>query len=344
MNELLADKVSRRTILGLRYDAQFSREVIVLLNDLEVELVRQLLEADVTGVKMTFARRARTEKLLAEARKATATQYRRINRLTQGELFKLADIEATATGKIITDSAASVGVQLGIGLPTEATFAALLSDPVIMGAPLSDWWAQQSANAFGEFARSVRLGVSAGETTDKIAKRYAGPRWGDLRGVRDQEIAQPILRARRGARALVRTSVASVQGTGRQSVYEANLDVIEFFCHVSRLDSHTSDICIARAGKKWDAETKKPVGHSLSFQVPPLHVNCRSAMVPIVYGGGQLAKNIGADEWINGLSIPEQESLLGVAKSKLFRDGKIKAKDLIDQTNRPLTLEQLAAH
>jgi len=344
VNELLADKISRRTILGLRYDASFSADVIRLLNDLEVDILGQLVQADVTGVKMARARQARLEKLLTEVRASIKAQYKRIDRLTQGELFKFGQLEAAATGKALTDSAASVGVVLGHGLPTEATMAALLSDPLVMGAPLSDWWLKQSTDLFRSFAADVRIGTMAGETVDQMAKRVAGSRWGNLRGVRDIEVRGTILKARRGARTLVRTSVASVQGAARQATYQANSDVIEFYVHVSRLDSRTSDICLARAGKRWDAETLKPVGHSLPFEVPPLHPNCRSAIAPIPYGGGQLAKNLGADEWIQTLSVADQEALLGVHKSKLFRDGKITASALIDQSNRPLTLDELSAH
>lgn len=344
VNAQLADKVTRRTLLGLRYDQTLAEKTVLLLKDLEQELLAALARINPTGVATRSAKIERQRRLLAEIQPEIGRQFRRIAALNQKELFSLAEIETAATRAIIVDSAATVGVELGVRLPPQNVFAKLFDAITVQSYPLRDWWNGQSVALFRSFSDAVGRGVVAGETTDQIARRVAGDKWGDLRNVPDEQAGDVIRKARRGARTLVRTSVASVQGEARQSVYESNLDVIEFFQHLSRLDSRTSDICIARAGKKWDAETKVPVGHELPFQVPPLHPNCRSNMIPIVYGGGQMAKNLGADEWLKGLSAQELQAVLGKGRARLFRTGRFKAADLINKSGDSLTLEELAQH
>ena len=289
--EAIADKITKRAILGQRYDASLSADIIAQVTDLERDLVGQIAAIDVTSVTKPSARLVRLQKLLSQSREQIKAAYRRIRLLNDRELSKLLEIEAEATAKLVDAGFQKTDINISVSLPTDAVFAALAEEHIIIGQPLKEWWAKQEAGAFSEFSRQIRLGVGAGETVDQLARRIAG-------GTRDGIPIQGVMEvSRKTAKTLVRTSVASVQNTARQAVYEANSDIFTELVQLSKLDGRTSEICIARAGKAWDMQTKEPIGHSLPFQTPPIHPNCLPGD-SLVSPGGRIA---GASKrWMDG--------------------------------------------
>ena len=59
--------------------------------------------------------------------------------------------------------------------------------------------------------------------------------------------------------------------------------------------------------------------------------------------GGPIAQNVTMDEWMKDKPDAFLDQTLGKGRAKLFREGKITMADLTDQTNRPLTLDELKA-
>lgn len=332
--ERASDALTRRAILGMRYDASFGREVIAMLDALERDLVGQIAAIDVGGVERPSARRARLAKLLTQARAAIRSVYRRVATLSARNFADLTEIEAIATANAFNSAFAAMNVSIQVSLPTASTYAALADERLIIGQPLKEWWDNASSSTVGAFAREMRIGIQAGETVEQLARRVAG-------GTRDGVAMRGLMDTSRStARTLVRTSVASVQNAAREAVYEANLDVITEFVHLSRLDGRTSDVCIERAGKRWDAETRQGIGHTLAYRTPPLHPNCRSVLVVRVIGGDPPEVGDG-EAWLKKQSPAEQNALLGKGKAELFRAGKITMRDLLDQSDRPVPLSAL---
>lgn len=332
----MAQRTTRRAVLGARYEADLLRRILAMLKALEADLIAQVAQMDLGGAARDSIRRKRLLDLLQLTRERIDRTYRGVVVLTTRELSELMGIEATATAASLRTSFATVGITLGVALPTASTMAALTDEMLVLGAPMKNWWKRQSQSLIDEFAKQMRLSIMAGESVDRMALRITG---GYREGVKIPGVMDV---SRRTAETLVRTSVASVQNTARLAVFEQNLDVIDEFVHLSRLDSRTSEICIARSNKRWNADTKKPIGHAFPFQVPPLHPRCRSVLVPVVIGGKPPPDQT-PDEWLASLSPDEQDSLLGKGKASLYRQGRITSKDLIDQTNRPLTLRELRA-
>lgn len=283
--------MTRRAILGARYDASLARQVFAMLDALERDLVAQIAVSDVQGAGLT-ARRARLDRLLRITREQIRDTYRRIELLSDNDLTALATLEAGATRDILGKAFVDLGAALGVGLPTDATMAALTEDKLVMGAPLKDWWAGQNAQLSKDFAAQMRIGVMAGERVDDLARRVAG-------GMHDGLPVRGIMpTSKTWARTLVRTSVASVQNEARAAVYRANTDVVSELVHISRLDSRTTPICIARAGLTWDAQTLKPTGgHRIPFENPPLHLNCLPGHSLVSPGG---AISGASKRWIDG--------------------------------------------
>lgn len=57
--------------------------------------------------------------------------------------------------------------------------------------------------------------------------------------------------------------------------------------------------------------------------------------------GGPISQDVTMDKWMEGKSDAFLDETLGKGRAKLFREGKITMADLTDQSNRPLTLEEL---
>lgn len=212
-----------------------------------------------------------------------------------------------------------------------------ISRPRFEGNFMSEWWSRAKQDLLFKVKGIIKAGVI--ESMDK------GQMTNLLRGAFNGNRAQ--------AAAVVQTSIHSIANDARQAVYEQNEDVIDGYYWLSTLDSRTSITCVGRSGLKWSID-KKPIGHSIPFEVPPIHWNCRSLVMPILSGFDELDRNmtrasklgpinanITFDRFLKMLSKKEQDEQLGVGRAKLWRDGKITLKDLLDGKGRELTLEEL---
>lgn len=346
--EAIANRLTRRAVLTARYDADLSRKVLRLLIELEADLRAQIVRINPGGVAMLSARQKRLETLLADTRKSIRSTYRRINNLTTRELSELVEIEATATRAIVTDSLAHVGYTLQARLPTETYLANLAQEQLVVGQPLASWWEKQSADLQRVIHSEIRLGLAAGETVDQLAARISPEAFANrLPNKLTAELSEELwerrsamLSARRGARTLVITAANAAGNKAREAVYDANADIVTELVHLSRLDSRTSEICIARAGKRWDRSTRQPIGHQLPYATPPLHPRCRSVVVPRIIGG-DLPTDQSGEEFFKSLSTEEQDAIFGKGKAAMFRRGEIRASDLVDQSGRPISLKRL---
>jgi len=93
-----------------------------------------------------------------------------------------------------------------------------------------------------------------------------------------------------------------------------------------------------------------------------LHWGCRSTSAPVLKSfrelgfdidemtdttrsslDGQIAQDTSFEGWLSKRTDAEQDENLGVGRAKLWRDGKISFRDLMDANGRPLTLMELQA-
>ena len=72
----------------------------------------------------------------------------------------------------------------------------------------------------------------------------------------------------------------------RDEYYKANPNAVETVYWSSILDSSTTEYCIKRNGKQYDAKTKEPIGHKLPWLGGPgkIHFGCRSIPIPLAPG------------------------------------------------------------
>ncbi|MGX2950045.1 minor capsid protein [Ursidibacter sp. B-7004-1] len=174
------------------------------------------------------------------------------------------------------------------------------------------------------------------------------------------EVKELMATSRRHSETLVRTAVMQVHDKAQEITRDNNLDILNGEQQISTLDLRTSDVCRVRDGKAWDLN-KKPIGdHDLPYARPPLHPNCRSTMRLITKSwrelgidideipestrasmDGQIKQGLNYEDWLKGKTPAEQDTVLGKGKADLWRRGVITFRDMLDQSGRPLTLEQL---
>lgn len=331
----LIDRLTTHQVYMLRVSAGYQREALRILEDLERYLVGRL-----TASALTSWSRQRLLDMLAETRSAIAQAHSEIRRAVP--LADVAALEARYSARALRE-AITIGVSVGV--PSEARLRALVGDLLIQGAPSSEWWSRQAGDTAFRFASAVRQGVAAGETNAQIVQRIRGTP--TLPGVMEV--------SRRNAEALVRTSVQTVAQATRAETWRANADLLEGVRWIATLDSRTTVQCAARDGLVWDLDGK-PQGHSVPFQEPPIHWNCRSVTTPVVRplpgmpefragqraaAGGPVQGGTTFDDWLARRSAAEQDEILGKGRAQLYRQNRLTLQQLLDQRGRPLTLEQL---
>jgi len=273
------------------------------------------------------------------------------------DMLGLARSEATATAQSF------IAIGLDAALPTEAALKALVNDALIEGAPIKKWWLKQADNtAFffnsavrQEYQTAVSRGMSLNETVQQIVRRVIGsPRLGTP-GIMET--------SRRGATALVHTSIQQVANDARLATFKANDDVVKGVMQLSTLDSHTTKICIAYSGASWDLDGNPINGNTLPFNGgTPRHWNCRSVLTAITFSYkelgidipeappgtrasdlGQIPADTSFESFLGRHDKAYVDNLLGPGRADLWRDGKITLQQLVGGDGRELTLKRLKA-
>lgn len=131
---------------------------------------------------------------------------------------------------------------------------------------------------------------------------------------------------------------------------------------LATLDSHTCIGCGARDGKTWTNDADHtPIGHSIPFRAPPLHRNCRCALVPVTKtyrelgldvdqprttrasSSGQVPADTTFSEWFKRQPPSEQDEKFGLEKTRLFRKGILELEQMLDEQGKVMTLAELKA-
>jgi hypothetical protein len=149
----------------------------------------------------------------------------------------------------------------------------------------------------------------------------------------------------------------SEANAARLAVFKRNADILTGVRQVSTLDSHTSLCCIAYSNGQWDLDGNPINGTTLPFNGgPPRHWGCRSLLVGISNNAtlrnragtrasdeGQIDRKISFDDFLKRKSPEYVDEMLGKGRADLWRDGRIRCRDLLDEQGHILSLEELTA-
>lgn len=348
-NDALIDLYMERAVDLLRLEAGTRDKVLVFLDELEKELVAQLVKLNLSGEDDAARQKKRLAALLKIIQDTIKGTYRDISTLMAREIREIIDMEATWTGTTINTATRFSFADAGI---TRGLLQTLVSDVLIMGAPSKDWWGRQAGGLRDKFMDEMRIGIAAGEPNSKLVDR--------VRGRTGQPGIMDI--SRNSAERLVRTSVQTAANAARMEMYAQNDDIISGLQWHATLDLRTSDICKAHDGHVYTNDDKHAPkdGGPPWGSGPPAHWNCRSTAVPVIRSfrelgidedeipqttrasmDGQVSATQTYEEWLRKQSKARQDEALGPTKADLWRRGKITFRDLLDQSGRPLTTEQL---
>ncbi len=352
-NDEIADLFTEHALDLQRFDAGQRRAVRRWLKELEDDLVAQLTRSDIAGAARTATKQRRLERLLAQVRESIRASYRREAGRLASELRELADIEGEATARMVNQG---VGFDLMDVEITREQARAIVEDTLIQGAPVREWWQRQAGDAVRRFQDQMRLGIAEGESNAKLVRRIRG---GTVDGVRVEGFMQV---KRHQAESLVRSATQAVAQRAREETYRQNRRVISSVIWLATLDTRTTLGCAARDNRRYNVETKEPIGHNFPWEGGPgnRHWGCRSTSAPVTKSwralgidrdelppatrasmDGQAPADTSFEAWLSRQSRERQAAVLGEGRAELWREGNLTFRDLIDGTGRELTIEEL---
>lgn len=330
----LADAIVKHALELQRLSAYEEQQAITILRDLEAEL-RTLLNSRA----LSTASRRDINVLIKAAHEAITGKY--VN------IAGILDVEA------LTEHVAARTVEamntafpnLAFGPPSMETLRSLAKNVLIDGAPSAAWWAKQSADTAFRFANTVRAGVINGHTNEQIVRR----------------VTEDMDLSRRGARALVHSSVMSAANQARLETFRKASNYADGVRWLATLDSHVCKTCAALDGSEWDFDGQPLNGTKLDFQAPPKHFACRCviSLVPSTKALDEVFPGMGdkiralrdratsdgpqkltMTQWLKRNPVAAEE-VLGKKRVEMFQAGSLTLTDLVTKSGRPLTLAEL---
>lgn len=258
-NETLLDATVRHQIQLLRFSSRMAVDAIKLLEASDREIVALLAAetTELTGIRL--------EAMLTEIRRLRRAVIDSVDLGVRPDLDGLGAVEAAWETSAMSTAVPIIGVAFNTVAP--AQLRAAVATP-INGLELKSWWDRLAVADSQRIEQQLRLGLVQGETNAQIVKR--------IRGTRAMNYTDGVLAiTKRDAETVVRTAANHVSTAARQSVWEANADIIQGIRWVATLDGRTSSSCRARDGEVY------PINKGPR---PPGHPNCRSTVVPVLAG------------------------------------------------------------
>ncbi len=339
-----------------RYAASIEQEVLGILEDAYREIARRLQR----GPLLTRVDRAALEDRFLEVRTLLTEAYGTARAATTPLLREYAALEREVAGRqiaalaavqraTVADAMASSTIELARTIGAEPGGASLVLQGVprqlvvsaarlteivetldVGGINFGDWWVKARDDGVLRVRRLIQTGVVQGLNPSDIGARIwssrltPGPNaWRQSRSV---------------AMTAARTVVTALQ-TDAQLAAEAQFSsVIGAYEFQAVIDSRTSEICRPLDGTIYRRGDPK-------MPIPPLHPNCRSALVPVVDLPGirrdPQAPRLSYDAWLRQQPPNVQNLVLGKGVAEHYRANKASLSDLLSVDRRPIGLTQL---
>lgn len=342
LNQQISDRLVEQQLTAARVEAQQRREVWGILFLLQQDITAAIVANDPTQWALLSRRRREVETLVAEELDPLITsRYQQIAALIDAAMLRLATQETQAVERIVNDVTGEETIE---AQPSERRLRAGVvlgifpsaTSPTDLSAQGAEWWERQGSSLRQRLGDQLRVSVSLEESVAQMTQRVRGTR---ANGFEDGLMGK----ARQDASRLLTTQVTNTLGEARAAVAATNPTGL-IVIHQSVLDSRTSSICLSRHGLKYTAETHEPIGHSTPYlSGVPYHPNCRSSIVPATEDGGPIRQE-NASQWLRRRDTAFQDEVLGPTRARLWREGKLSLKNLIDAVSgKPLTLEEIGA-
>lgn len=344
--DLLIEIATRHAVHFEGAKTRAAREFERFLRAMEDDILKQLARVSEPGSLTEL----RLDKLLKAVRATLDDGFGDYEKVWRQQIREIgayeAEFELKALGQI---------VEREFVLPTPVQiFTAAFVEPLSVEGPdkgkllepfFRDWTRRQTTR----ITNAIRLASAQGQTTAQLVQT--------IRGTRAGRYKDGLIEAtRRDTMMMARTALQHVASQARETVYDQNADIIPKVEWVSVLDSRTSPMCRGLDGVQFDRK-KGPR--------PPIHVGCRSVVVPVLrgnlrllQGGGEQfsrgedgVKYVNADwdyyKWLRTQSAAFQDDILGKKRARLLRGGGLSAERFralqLDKKFKERTLDEMRA-
>lgn len=370
--EMIADRFIGHSVNLLRLDASERRTILKMLGQLQRELEAKIMESDVD--ERTIFQERRLNALWKTTNELTSKYYTKIATTHRDRLIQIAEV---VSGQTVAMTNAVIGVPLlTVGAPIEV-LRALADDAIVQGRPAQEWWSQQLDNLRGRFQNTMRQGVFAGDTLGTLLRRVRGTR---ERQFKDGIFSMSTREASALIRTSVQSVANAARYETYQA--NADVLAGQQWLSTLDPDTCPTCMALssqawALDGTPLEGTTQKFPGP------PPAHFSCRCTLSPLLkswedlirdakgneklgrkldriegklgkgtqagwaHGHTRLDGRVPADltyeDWLARRTETEQKMILGPGKWRLWKDGKIGLTDLVDQSGRPMSLEELRA-
>lgn len=263
---------------------------------------------------------------------------------------ELEDLAVTESAFALNSVNSTVGVDIFSKVPPEATIRNIVATSLISDGKRAEtidtWLKGIDAKMLNDIEGVIKNGVIQGQVNAEIAS--------SLVGVLDT--------SKQHAETVTRTATSMVSNEARQKVWDDNEDVIKGYEFTATIDGRTSFGCSTRDGALYDISNNplNDKAKQFPYQPIPRHFNCRSVYVPVLKSwedlglpfdeisagtrsslDGQISAETTFDKWFEGKDKAFQEEYLGVGRYKLYKEGKITFKDLVNQKGEMLSVAEL---
>jgi SPP1 gp7 family putative phage head morphogenesis protein len=381
ISDKIADRFTARQVMTERFKGSIRIRVRTALRKLERELLADIAMIDPTGSRSALVQQRRLEKLLKQTQETIRRGLRHVRGVAEADLVDYAGAEVQYTvaqinkligAEVLTTAVAPellreiAGKSLIHGAPSKTwwkrqapaiqnRFADQMRNGVLRGestAKLGRRVRGTKAAGYkdGMFAltrrqaetlartavqhvqNSARLAVF--EKNDDVVKAI---QWVATMDLRTTEICLGLhgLQWRQADHSPIGHSQSFPGPTAHWNCRSTQIPVLKSFSELSKKGAIKTGGRRTDIAKIWEKEAK--AAGLTSKQIARSKRFARASM------NGQIARDLDMNTWLKRRSFAEQSKLLGPSRARLFRDGKITLRDLIDQNNRPLTLSQLGA-
>jgi SPP1 gp7 family putative phage head morphogenesis protein len=374
--EKIADDITARTLILDRVSVGLQRDIISAFRKLEREIYEEIHALSPVEVGPAF-QRARLTKLLKQTRDTIRLSFGAMKLEHTANMLDIAD---SSVHHLIRTVNANVGADVMTVTLGRQQLRSIIQNTAIEGAPSRDWWSRQERGLHDRFADNVRGGMLRGRTTDEIVQSMRGTRAAAFRDGAFETNRRALKSLVRTSVQHI-ANEARIEGIKENGdvvkaiKWVSTLDLRTTDICIA-LDGLTWD-SESFEPIDHDKEFPGPTAHwgCRSTQAPVLKdFDSLSKGAPIkTEGGGRTnaeaifrrnARAAGLDPnqsilngrasldgevggrttfstWLGRQSKKRKEAILGKDKLALFEKKKLNVRQLTDQTNRPLTMDEL---
>lgn len=334
-NDQLRDQQIQHAVALLGYSNAVQKQMGAFLNDLEQDSVEKLAARLASEKTRSDKPSQGIEETIQEIRSLTNGVYDKAHDYLRKEFIEFAGDEAAFETKSINRA---VRAPLANKLPAPALLKSIVTERPIHGELLQPFVKRLGTGTADRVEQQIRLGMAAGEGTDKIIAR--------VRGVEGFD------RSKNAARALVRTSINSISNQARLETWKLNGDLIKGWMFTATLDSRTTIICSSLDGQVFDLDD--------TSALPPRHPNCRSTTTAVTKSheelglvgkkysadtrasmDGQIAAPTTYEAFLKRKGEAFQNEHMGVTRADLWRRGKLNLNDFVRNYSEVIPLDEL---